>query len=599
MKKLSAWIFTICFVSIPATSFAALNTLDGLGAKDQFLSAATGTNAVHMTIINVGTDTHTFQWDGTPVRIDQGGTGVTLLPTGILAGNGVSPLQAVIVDSPLAFSANHISCALATSTQSGCLSAADWARFDALTHATAGTNPAGSNLQIQFNANGVFGANSNLVYDPATGFFAAGTSTQYRSAEPWEFVSQTSSGSGTSLVATNYDTVLPFSSFMSRTARGTAANPLPIRAGDNIGQVGFNGFDGTSFPALASGAVKARATEAWTSTAHGTRLTFEVTRNGASSRSEAMRINATGDVTVGTTSDSAKLVVDGGNNGSALAVNGSVNINNGSVALGSGPVLLGTTTPRSQLTVQATNPFASAITAAGGIEIPNGNLNLSNGTINLAHGNLNLQDGCIAINGTCVLPGNSSASSQWITEGDNIRFPTTQGTVLLGQFATSSSSSAPGVRLSVHGHTRMDGNIDLYGFLKLPALTERETSGVFYCLEAAANHDGAVFGSTGPCLEKAITPALGVYPLAFWASNTSTDEAQGLYWDSINGRVGIGTQAPSHSLDVTTAGTTTVRIDSTSLTHGTCLIMKDADGGGYTYITTVNHQLVASDIPCQ
>lgn len=64
------------------------------------------------------------------------------------------------------------------------------------------------------------------------------------------------------------------------------------------------------------------------------------------------------------------------------------------------------------------------------------------------------------------------------------------------------------------------------------------------------------------------------------------------------GLVGVGTTTPGFLLDVFSTGTTTARIDSNSTTKGSCLVMKDIDGVGYTYVTANNGALSASTVPC-
>src|SRR3990167_6233813 len=51
-----------------------------------------------------------------------------------------------------------------------------------------------------------------------------------------------------------------------------------------------------------------------------------------------------------------------------------------------------------------------------------------------------------------------------------------------------------------------------------------------------------------------------------------------------NGNVGIGTSSPARILSVSTAATTTIYLDSTSGSQGTCLKMKNATGTDYTYM---------------
>ena len=65
------------------------------------------------------------------------------------------------------------------------------------------------------------------------------------------------------------------------------------------------------------------------------------------------------------------------------------------------------------------------------------------------------------------------------------------------------------------------------------------------------------------------------------------------------GQVGIGTSTPGTLLDVFSTGTSTVRVDSNNASRGSCLVMKDRDGVGYTYITANDGVLTASTVSCE
>jgi len=64
------------------------------------------------------------------------------------------------------------------------------------------------------------------------------------------------------------------------------------------------------------------------------------------------------------------------------------------------------------------------------------------------------------------------------------------------------------------------------------------------------------------------------------------------------GNIGIGTTTPDKLLTVSSSGTTTQSIDSTSITKGACLKLKDADGVGYTYMSANNGVITASTLSC-
>ena len=66
-----------------------------------------------------------------------------------------------------------------------------------------------------------------------------------------------------------------------------------------------------------------------------------------------------------------------------------------------------------------------------------------------------------------------------------------------------------------------------------------------------------------------------------------------------SGNVGIGTTAPTSLLDVFSTATTTVAWDSSSVTQGACIKIKDMDGGGYTYLTVLDGVLIADTVSCE
>lgn len=75
-------IFLSSLLLVPNISSAAILKLNNLNANNQFLATTTGTSSMHMRIVSLGADTHQFQWDGIPWRIDQGGTGASSFTNG-------------------------------------------------------------------------------------------------------------------------------------------------------------------------------------------------------------------------------------------------------------------------------------------------------------------------------------------------------------------------------------------------------------------------------------------------------------------------------------------------------------------------------------
>src|SRR5262249_654729 len=144
---------------LTASAASGIKTLNGIDVMDQFLSAPSGTNSMHMSVTSTGA-THTFAWDGSQWAVGQGGTGPPSFPVNsILLGNGASAIN----------------------------------------------------------------SSSNFVYDPVTGFFGTGTSTQYYPSEKWQFVAETTDFFGANFALTDYNNSAdsPSANYQTRTARGT------------------------------------------------------------------------------------------------------------------------------------------------------------------------------------------------------------------------------------------------------------------------------------------------------------------------------------------------------------------------------------------
>lgn len=93
MKKITSIILLTVFGILPSSAHAVVNSINGLTDAGQLL-VSPGSNAVnsmHMDIIQFGTDTHRFRWDGSPWRVNQGGTGLLTPPSlgQLLVGDGL------------------------------------------------------------------------------------------------------------------------------------------------------------------------------------------------------------------------------------------------------------------------------------------------------------------------------------------------------------------------------------------------------------------------------------------------------------------------------------------------------------------------------
>ena len=93
-----------------------------------------------------------------------------------------------------------------------------------------------------------------------------------------------------------------------RRARGTASVPSAVIANDLLGGISFRGHDGSAF-SLHRGGLRGYAAEGWTSTAQGTYLALQTTPIGSTTVAERVRIDAAGNVGIGTTNPLALFAV--------------------------------------------------------------------------------------------------------------------------------------------------------------------------------------------------------------------------------------------------------------------------------------------------
>ena len=111
-----------------------------------------------------------------------------------------------------------------------------------------------------------------------TGRISVGTSTDLNTTT----IHSVTSGSNV-FIGTRYGDNPNSSGLVLRKSRGTESSPSAIQLGDLISSFSAQGYDGTSF-AQAAG-IRASATDAWTTSAHGTNLLFNIVPRGQISSS--------------------------------------------------------------------------------------------------------------------------------------------------------------------------------------------------------------------------------------------------------------------------------------------------------------------------
>ncbi len=120
--------------------------------------------------------------------------------------------------------------------------------------------------------------------------------------------------------ATSYGSIN--SAIIGRQADGTSAAPIPTTNGRTLLFLGGRGYADGAFAATSRGGIGIEASQDWTATGNGTRITFETTGNGTTSRSERMRIDHTGRVGIGTATPVVTLDVEGDTNANGYRIGG-------------------------------------------------------------------------------------------------------------------------------------------------------------------------------------------------------------------------------------------------------------------------------------
>jgi trimeric autotransporter adhesin len=99
---------------------------------------------------------------------------------------------------------------------------------------------------------------------------------------------------------------------------GTRAAPTAVANNTPLGAIMWGGYDGAAFNDIQAAEINARSTEAWSTTAHGSALSFKTIPNTTLTSLTRMTIEQNGNVGIGTTTPQYNLDI----NGTALLRNG-------------------------------------------------------------------------------------------------------------------------------------------------------------------------------------------------------------------------------------------------------------------------------------
>lgn len=174
-----------------------------------------------------------------------------------------------------------------------------------------GTVVAGANI-IVTSGSTVAVANSptiSVVTTTAPALFNGGT--HIPASFPTATALAVTSDSGA--VATTIDTFGGVPRLISRRANGTPAAPSGAILNDTLFSTMSFGYGASAYSTGGRALFNVIATENWSNTAQGAAQTFQVTANGGTVTTEAMRLNHNGDLLIGSTTDAGtgKLQVTG------------------------------------------------------------------------------------------------------------------------------------------------------------------------------------------------------------------------------------------------------------------------------------------------
>jgi len=155
-----------------------------------------------------------------------------------------------------------------------------------------GALPSGAEGQLLYNNAGAWTAFSGLYWDDTNSRLGIGTT------EPLGQLHVVNNGTTAQIGVDTYSNIASAGSqFFFRRYGGTVSEPLALSTGDRMGFFGWGGWDGT---ALANNAgIFGYAAESFTTSAHGVYIGFETTALGSTSRTEKLRLNSTGGLSLG------------------------------------------------------------------------------------------------------------------------------------------------------------------------------------------------------------------------------------------------------------------------------------------------------------
>jgi len=359
-----------------------------------------------------------------------------------------------------------------------------------------------------------------------------------------------------------------------RRANNTALSRTALLNGDGIGQITWQGYGATSYNAASRAKISVFAAENYTDTAQGAFMTFAVAPVGGINAVEAMRIDAAGNIGIGTTTPGFKLDVNGnvgfrggatyfkqssglaGNEGAAIGIGATVN-NESTFALS--VYRAGAYTNRLYV-----NQFGQIILQ------PNNDFNVGIGVASPAYkfdvsGQINSSGGlCIA--GDCKTAWSQvGGSSQWSLNGTNLYY--NSGHVGVGT-TTPAFDSNVAKYLTVNAGTNAIGSIGAGGGTASNGAVIGQFAFINTNLAATDKRVATIVGSTDTATSSGVidfyTASAGVFTTPKMRINAAgnigigTTNPGGLF--SVVGTSAASSSVEAHILNNTATGYSSLRV---------------------------------------
>ena len=334
-----------------------------------------------------------------------------------------------------------------------------------------------------------------------------------------------------------------------RRANNTALSPTGLLNGDGIGQITWQGRGATSYNGASRAKISAFAAENYSDAAQGAYMTFAVAPQGGITAAEAMRIDSSGSVGIGTTVPGFKLDVNGnvgfrggatyfkqssglaGNEGAAIGIGGTVN-NEATFALS--VYRAGAYTNRLYV-----NQFGHVILQ------PNNDLNVGIGVASPAYkfdvsGQVNSSGGlCIA--GDCKTAWSQvGGASQWSLNGTTLYY--NDGHVGIGTTTPVFDGNVASKYLSVTAGTNAFGSIGAGGGTANTGAVVGQYAFVNTALGTTDKRVATIVGSTDTATNNGM--------IDFYTANAGVFTAGPRMRINSAGNIGIGTTNPGGLLSV-------------------------------------------------